>query len=418
MLAHTILLTERLDQLAATTPLATAVVDPAKALTYADLRYQAALLALALRRRGVRPIDRVALILPNHVDLVVALFACFRLGAVAVPLHPRCPPEERERVFRDCEPCLALVERAASPGAPGGEVPALALGELRSPERPVAPHAAESTGEVRPAPEDLAVLIYTSGTTARPKGVMHLHGRVARAAERRAAWLGIAPADRVASLATLAHALGLMGGLFPAVSAGATLLLPPLDDPAGMARFLARHRATLALGTPWIYASLATLPGQPHDLASLRHCYSGGDTLTETVLQAFASRYGVEIRQMCGMTELPGYCAVPAHAANRPGSIGLPQPGIELRLVAVETDGETDGLLPPGSFREPDPVPSGEVGEIWVRSDVATVGYWNNPAATAALLRDGWIRTGDLAWADEDGYLYFVGRRAPARRGA
>jgi long-chain acyl-CoA synthetase len=405
MPAHTILLTERLEQLAAKTPLATAVVDPSTALTYAELWDQVARFTLALRRRGVRPIDRVALLLPNGAEWVVALFACFRLGAVAVPLLPGLAAAERDRVFHDCEPCLALVDAALADEGTGG-TPVLRVGELLASGRASELPGSDPAWEPFPAPEDLAVLIYTSGTTARPKGVMHLHGRLARAAVHRAAWLGLLPEDRVASLTTLAHALGLMGALFTAVSVGATLLLPPLGDPAAMAKFLSRQRATFALGTPWVYAALGELAGPSDDLGSLRRCYSGGDALARPVASAFAAHYGIELRQTCGMTELPGYCAVPGSGANRPGSIGLPAPGIELRLVGAETGGE------PGSQREPETVPAGEVGEIWVRSDVATVGYWNNPAATVSLLRDGWIRTGDLARADAEGFLYFVGRRA------
>jgi long-chain acyl-CoA synthetase len=422
---NTILLTDWLDRLATTTPLATAVVDDEAALTYADLRARVDTLSHALRRCGIRPIDRVALRLPNRIDFVVALFACFRIGAVAVPIVAGRDAEAREQIFRECEPSLILVDEAAVGGdagaawvsCGGGALRELSLGECRGCHGE-GPWSVD--GVSCPAPEDLAVLLYTSGTTARPKGVMHLHGRLARAAARRAAWLGLEVEDRVAALTSLAHAYGLTDGLFSTLSAGATLLLPALDDAAGLVCFLSRQRATVALGTPGVYGSLVSHGARPtghgadvgrhRPIPSLRRCYSGGGALSEAVQHVFRSCYGREIRQTCGMTELPGYCAVPGNAQNRPGSIGLPNDGIELRLVAVEADGA------PGSLREPEPVPTGEVGEIWVRSDVATVGYWNNPAATAALLRDGWIRTGDLARADADGYLYFVGRRETVKR--
>jgi long-chain acyl-CoA synthetase len=407
MPVHTPLFSERLDELAATTPSLPAVIDTAGTVSYAELRQRVCSLTDGLKRRGVRPIDRVGLLLPNSAELVAALLACFRLGAVAVPLPPRLPAEEWDRVFHDSEPCLALIE-ASLTGAfavpPAMTVPDLLAGGLPRADEGLTGDE-EEPGDA-PGADDVAVLLYTSGTTARPKGVMHLQGRLARAAARRAVWQGFTPGDRVAALMTLTHAFGLAGALLPAVSVGATLLLPPLEEPVPLARFLAEKKATLALAPPRVYASLARLAGPIPHPGSLRCCYSGGDVLTEEVARAFAGWCGVEIRQGCGMTELPGYCILPGHAPNRPGSIGFPVPGVDLRLIAYDAE--------PGERDLPDTLPAvpvGEVGEIWVRSDVGSVGYWNNPAATATLLRDGWIRTGDLARADADGYLYFAGRR-------
>jgi acyl-CoA synthetase (AMP-forming)/AMP-acid ligase II len=408
--SHTTILPDLLDRAAASRPSAHALVTDAESLTNEDLRARVLAVATGFQRLGVRPMDRVALLLPDGRELVVSLFACFRLGAVAVPLDPGSLPAELTRLFRDCQPRLAIVHEAfrarvrplrrAFPELPawvtagGADAPAppssrttLAGLEATVPQIERLPV---------PTADCLALLLYTSGTTARPKGVMHLQGRMARAAAWRARMVALVPDDVCAALSPLSHAMGLMGALLPAVSAGATLLLPARDDPAHVAAMLEADRATVSLAFPGVYAALSRLGGPAYNLRALRRCYSGGDLLSPDVARAFRERFGVEIREGCGMTELPGYAAVPGDAPNRPGSIGLPAPGVTLRLV---DDHEQD-------------VPAGEVGEIWVKSDVATVGYWNNPAATAALLHDGWLRTGDLARADADGYLYYAGRKA------
>jgi long-chain acyl-CoA synthetase len=412
--SHTTILPDLLDQAAASRPSACALVTDTRSLTYEELRARALAVATGFQRLGVRPMDRVALLLPDGCELVVSLFACFRLGAVAVPLDPGSLPAELTRVFRDCQPRLAIAHerfrarvrplRRAFP-----ELPAwVAAGGVEAPT----PRASRTTlasleatvpqTERLPLPtaDCLALLLYTSGTTARPKGVMHIQGRMARAAAWRARMVALVSDDVFAALSPLSHAMGLMGTLLPAVSAGATLLLPARDAPAHLAAMLEAYRATVSLAFPGVYASLSRLGGPAYNLRALRRCYSGGDLLSPDVVRAFRERFGVEIREGCGMTELPGYAAVPGDAPNRPGSIGLPAPGVTLRLV--------DG-------HERD-VPAGQVGEIWIKSDVATVGYWNNPAATAALLHDGWLRTGDLARADADGYLYYAGRKASPLR--
>jgi acyl-CoA synthetase (AMP-forming)/AMP-acid ligase II len=369
-----------------------AVIDATGSLTYERLHQCAMEVAGGLCRRGVRPMDRVALLLPDGIDLAIGLFACFRLGAVAVPLAFDDLPERRRYVFRDCEPRLTLVDTFTA-----GDGEQLFLSELAADASPI---------DLPPTPtdEDLAVLLYTAGLSAPPKGVMHIHGRLARAALRHARCLGLSQRDVVTTRLSCARASGLMGALLPGIAAGAQVVMGALD-PSPLAPLPETEKgesarssdvplsvsgrglgggvkhATVLLGAPADFDALARLPAPPYDLSDLRLCLATGAALPEAVADAFRRRYGVAIRSAWGTTEAPYACLTSDTGNEKPGSIGLPEPGIAIRL---------------------------EDGEIWLKSDVAPVGYWNNPAATAALLHDGWVHTGDRAWMDADGRFYLV----------
>jgi acyl-CoA synthetase (AMP-forming)/AMP-acid ligase II len=337
--------------------------------------------------------DRVALLLPEGIDLVVSLFACFRLGAVAVPLRVGDAPERHDHILRDCEPRLILT---AASGKENGE--RAALSEL-SDGAPLA----ESIP--MPTDEDLAILLYTAGISGPPKGVMQIHGRLARAALRFAGCFGLSGSDRIATHLPSARASGLMGALLPGIAAGATVVMvgsdpspqPPPRNGEGESQGRIRRfpplrfgeggkgggvkNITLLLGAPADFATLAELPSSLFDPGALRLCLATGAPLPESVSEAFRRRYGVSIRAAWGTTEVPYACIVQEPDEAAPGAIGVPTPGVTIRL---------------------------EEGELWLKSDVAPVGYWNNPAATATLLHDGWVHTGDRARMGGDGHLYLI----------
>ena len=296
-------------ELATTTPMATAVVDEATTLSYADLRYQVAALSLPpAHLQASIAIDRVALLLPNRAELVVALFACLWHRSNRTTGHARA------RLRRSGSACFRESRSVSDPdgraafGRAGGQRtecggaagkrwswgPSLRVSELSAGEGSAQSRRSMEACRARRR-RILAVLIYHFGhdRAARDGDGPWPAWRVRRPAAGRVVGAGARRPRGRAALTSLAHAFGLTGGLFSTVSAGATLLLPPLGHADGISRFLSRQRATFALGTPWVYASLVMLPSATTPLCSLHRCYSGGGALSKAVQHAFAARYGV-----------------------------------------------------------------------------------------------------------------------------
>jgi long-chain acyl-CoA synthetase len=241
-----------------------------------------------------------------------------------------------------------------------------------------------------------AAILYTSGTTARPKGVTHTHATLEQTIRNYREYSQVEAEDVVGIVLSMAHifAFGLL--MLPTVSAGATLLVIPRFDPPLVLRTLEERQATHFGALPAMYTALVNCPeAAAHDLSRLRFCIAGGDAVPTELQRRFKATFGVEITEACGMTEVIPYAGNPCYASKRSGSIGPPTPGTRLRIA--DDQGRE---LPPG-----------EVGEILVQSKASMVGYWDDPQATAATLQDGWLRTGDLGRVDEDGYYWFVGRK-------
>jgi acyl-CoA synthetase (AMP-forming)/AMP-acid ligase II len=363
-------------------------------------------MASALLRLGVQRGDRVALLFANGPELVFSYFACFKAGAVAVPVNTRYQvPEivyvlnhsEARALIGQADLCAALLSRRA-------DLPHLAHvyvdGEA-APNAGTRPYAElcrppHSPARLPALPEDqLAALFYTSGTTARPKGVMHTHATLQRLSANLIAIWGSETLARTVIALPLCHMAGFGCQLLPALQTGGTAWLLPRFEPETMLRLLAECRATHFIGMPVHLNALLHSPQAEHlHLPALRQCAAGGDSVPLELQRRFKARFGVELDEVCGMTEV-------IYSANRPpdirraGSIGRPIGDVRLRLV------DTEG-------RE---VAPGEVGEIVAQSGAMTPGYWNDPDATAAALQNGWLHTGDLALQDEDGYYWFVGRK-------
>ncbi len=366
-----------------------------RTLTYRELESKASRLAGGLLAAGIAPGDRVALFMPNCPELVIAYLACFAAGVIAVPLNTR---------YRAPEVAYAL-ERS---GAGTVIVHRDLLGEVdthTSPQRMLIVgdgdrswHAALDAQPVQTRAADgdaAAIILFTSGSTSRPKGVTHTHASMNHTVSTQARVQDLGPGD--VNLITLAvcHVAGLFGQLLATLHTGGCCLLHSRYDPGAAALEIERSRVTRIQLLP---AQLATLldaaEADSRDLSSLRCAIVGGDALTIDLHDRFRAVAGLEATEVCGMTECFNYSMNPPFAAKRLGSIGRPPPGTELRLEGV-------------SGEEP---PPGESGEILVRSRGVMGGYWGDPEHTAEALRDGWLRTGDLARRDADGWYWFVGR--------
>ncbi|GAA1827095.1 long-chain fatty acid--CoA ligase [Pseudonocardia ailaonensis] len=391
--------------------LATTLVAPARALPaqpaitlddhvldYASLHAAAAAVAGDLRERGVEPGDRVGLVLPNVPAYPVLFYGALLAGAVVVPMNPLLKAREVEYYIRDSGMTLiyggdgsgdVVPAAAAAAGISGIVVPATGPAELRG--TPV-------TEPVERAADDTAVILYTSGTTGQPKGAELTHHNLAsNAATTAETLLRIGPDDVIMGCLPLFHVFGLTCGLNAAVRYGATLTLIPRFDPAKALEVVARDRVTVFEGVPTMYAAMLHSPeAESADMSSLRSCITGGSAMPVEILRAFEKRFGCEVFEGYGLSETSPVVSFnqPGHE-RKPGTIGFPARGCEMRIVDDEGRDVEDG----------------EPGEIAVRGENVMKGYWNRPEATAEAIPDGWLRTGDIATRDSDGYYTIVDRK-------
>jgi long-chain acyl-CoA synthetase len=369
--------------------------------SYGELRDQVGRARAALVARGMAPGDRVAIVAANDVGFVVAYLAVLGVGAVAVPLNPASPAPELQRELAAVSARLVVTE----PEFAGvvGECETAGI-EGFAGIVTVADLIAEGEGDQPPivarGPDDLAILLFTSGTAGAPRPAMLTHGNLgsniqqilanpARPDNRDEVSLCVIP---------LFHVFGLNALLGQALTVGSSVVLLERFDARASLEAVAEHGVTVLTGVPTMWAAWAALPEDqagPDALASVRYAVSGAAALVPAVRRAVRRRYGVDVTEGYGLTEAsPAVTSGLGHGAPD-GSIGVPLPGVEMRLV--EASGE-DALV-------------GDPGEIWVRGPNIFPGYWKDPEATAAALTpDGWLRTGDVAVVDDDGFLSLVDR--------
>ncbi|MET9463087.1 long-chain fatty acid--CoA ligase [Streptomyces canus] len=366
--------------------------------SYTELDERSARAAAVLRAEGVRPGDRVALMLPNVPEFVVLYYGALRAGAIVVPLNPLL--KERETAYHLSDSgAVLLFEWHQAPGE--GVQGAAAAGVRRMAVEPSS-FAALLAGHgplsevARTADDDVAVLLYTSGTTGKPKGAALTHGGLRHNTEANEVHVQRMTADDVVvGCLPLFHIFGQICTMSVAVCSGASLTLIPRFDPQTVLDAIARDRATVFGGVPTMYAALLQHPTDA-DVSTLRMCVSGGASLPVEVLRGFEERFGCAVLEGFGMSETSP--VVTFNHLDRPrkaGSIGTPIQDVEVRLL----DDKGQDIAP------------GAIGELAVRGPNLMKGYWNRPEETAIAVPDGWLRTGDLARRDEDGYLYIVDRK-------
>lgn len=394
----------RLRATAAARPETVAVRWQDRRITYAQLDERVDAVTAALAGLGVGAGDRVAVVLGNVPAFVEAWYGILRLGAVAVPAAPALAADELRHVLEDSGAVVAVVSPAVAEAiAPfRGALPELhtlvvagataASADARWSEL-LADAGAPVEGDR--GPDDLAALVYTSGTTGRPRGAMLTNGNLtANQDQSLAGRHRLEPDDAVLLVLPLFHVYGLNVGLGPAVTVGATVVLQERFDPFGTAELIAEAGVTVVLGAPPMYVAWAQhLPEGALD--GVRLCASGAAALPRAAAAVFRDATGLEIREGYGLTEAaPSVTSSALTEEVRFGSVGLPLPDVELRLVE---DGED--------------VEPGDPGEVWVRGPNVFAGYWQDEEATARALTDGgWLRTGDVGLFDDDGWLRLVDR--------
>src|SRR2546426_1514893 len=407
-----------------------------KSLSYRDLDHTADRFAAGLRRIGVKPGERVSLVLPNTPHFPIALFGTLRAGGIVVQTNPLYTPRELENLYRDAGVETVVVLDRFWPNVarakPATSVQRIVVGDaaefLKTPLRQLYPlkkrkdlkkagqwpliipsepwvHrfadlAATPPGSESPAAlGDVAVLQYTGGTTGTPKGAMLTHRNLVANAMQTALWVpdrGVP--DRVLVAVPLFHVYGLTVLLSATFRGNEVILHPDPREIGAILRLIQKARPTIFPGVPTMYIAILRHPKlAKYDLGSIRACVSGAAPLPNEVRRAFDKVTGGRIVEAYGLSE-----ASPATHANPLAGpvkdcIGIPLPDTAAKLVDPENASKE--------------VPGGQLGELAVAGPQVMKGYWNQPEETAAVLRDGWLLTGDLATMDADGYFTIVDRK-------
>ncbi|WP_326758447.1 long-chain fatty acid--CoA ligase [Streptomyces phaeochromogenes] len=380
------------------TPHRTALIHGDTTLTYAGLYERTTRLAHALRDSGVRRGDRIAYLGPNHPSYLETLFAAGTLGAVFVPLNTRLAAPELAYQLTDSG-AKALVYGPSFAGLVAG-LPG------NSDVRTYVEVGAEydqllgaASGEAIDEPvtaDDTCIIMYTSGTTGRPKGAMLTHGNLTWNAVNVLVDQDLIADERALVSAPLFHTAGLNMLTLPVLLKGGTCVLVEAFDPAATFDLIERHRITFMFGVPTMFEHVARHPRWADaDLSSLRMLSCGGSPVPTPLIAAYQER-GLTFLQGYGMTEAsPGVLFLDAeHAVTKAGSAGVPHFFSDVRVVRPDLA----------------PAETGETGEVVVRGPHVMPGYWGLPDETAAVFHDGWFRSGDAARIDEDGYVTIVDR--------
>jgi len=385
-----------------------ALVDADRSLDYRALHERTGRCAALLAARGVGRGDRVAILLGNRTAYLELVFAAARIGAIAVPINARLTAPEISRLLADCTPRLLfheprLAEVAAASLAALAEPPELIDGDA-------AYEAALATHDPREAiepvsPEDPMILMYTSGTTGIPKGALLPHRKTLYNSLNASLFFGLRADDRVLVILPLFHSFGLAILSLPTLFTGGAVFLEPRFDAARAWQRVADHHITFLGGVPTQLAALlealeAATP--PPDTGTLRFLFGAGAAVPLEQIRAYEAR-GLVLKQGFGQTETSILCCLGAtDAVRKAGSVGRPVFHAEVRVVKKDTlEAPTEDWVDAGV---------GEPGEIVVRGPITMLGYWNRPDDTAATLRGEWLRTGDLATRDDEGFITLVGR--------
>jgi long-chain acyl-CoA synthetase len=399
-------LTALLDRAVERAPDREAIVDATERLSWRTVDDRAWRLAAGLARLGVGPGDRVAMLLSNGAPFCLTTFATLRLGALAVPLSTKLRREELRFLLANSAPRVLVADpafygeieplRGDLPGTTcvltgdGGAVGTTAFAALLgAPPRTVAPPPDATTDD---AP---ALLLYTSGTTGRPKGAVVTHGNVVHSCVTFERVYGLRAGERSLVMVPLVHVTGLVAQLWAMTAVAGAVVLMPRFDAGDALRLLADEGITHMVGAPTVYVMLMARPD--HRAAPLPRLrvlgYGGAPMASDTVRMLREWLPGARLHNTYGLTETasPATCLADGDALTRIHTVGRPVPVGECRTVD------------PANGRESG---AGEVGELWVRGPMVVAGYWENPAATTtAIVEDGWLRTGDLATIDAEGYV-------------
>lgn len=384
----------------------TALISHGRTTTYGQLRRQVAALRAEFVALGLRRGECVALLCGNTPYFVVSYLAAVGVGAVVAPLNPTSPAPEIEKELAVVQPAVVIIEPAAL--ATWERIPS----DVRHGVRTVMAtegHGIEgahtldevfagdgSVDSVDVDPSTPAVYMFTSGTAGSPKAAVLTHGNLLSNIEQATAVENMSPSDVTFGVLPMYHIFGLNVMLCNTLAVGASIVLVQRFDPVSTIETLRERGVTVMLGAPSIWMALNQLLDVPADaFAKVRLALSGAAKLPEQVIHSLSNRFGLRVLEGYGLTEASPVVTTSIDMPFTPGSIGRPVPGVEVRIVDENGD---DAFV-------------GDSGEIWVRGPNVFAGYLNDPEATARVLSpEGWLRTGDIAVADEGGHIFMVDR--------
>lgn len=374
-------------------------------VTYRELNQQVDRFAAGLSAQGIGKGDGVALLLGNSPEFVIAYYGILRLGAFAIPINPMFTKGEISYIL-DNSKAKAVIAHASVE---------FKLSELTEKSNNITcviyvdasrqewtwKRLMEISNLDFESPftyqDDLAVILYTSGTTGKPKGAMLSHRNLASNAESIAKLMEMQEEDRVVAVLPMFHVFCMTVSLNGPIACGATVIIVPKFSPVDVVKTIRTKKGTMFVGVPTMYNFMYQLPeATADDFSSIRLCISGGASIPVELLQNFQAKFNVPILEGYGLSETSPLVAInPLKGTRKPGSIGVDIPGVKSKVVDVEGN----------------ELPRGVVGELAVQGPNVMRGYLNMPEATAAALIDGWFYTGDLAEMDEEGYIYIVDRK-------
>ena len=372
-------------------------------ITYAELADRTSRFAQLLRNLGIAAGERVLVRLPNSIDYPTAFLGSMKRGAIAVPTSTLLTAEEVRYLLEDSG-ARALVIDATAWRAMAPLLERAGALEHILVAGPALDSALAAVASFEPSeatrPNDPAYLVYTSGTTGYPKGVLHGHRSLIGRMPASTYWFDFSGEDRILHSGKFNWTYVLGSALMDPLYRGKTVIAHEgRNDAATWPRLIAKHAATIFIGVPTIYRQILQKTAfTAADVPTLVHCMSAGEHLSDEVFASWKERFGLDIYEAVGMSEFSYYLSQSRFRPIRPGSAGFPQPGHDIRLLDPETLAEAraggEGMIC---------IPESDPGLF--------LSYWNLPEETAKLRHDGWFFTGDYARYDDDGYLWFLGRR-------
>jgi long-chain acyl-CoA synthetase len=377
------------ERSAAKTPQAPAVVAPDRTITYAELLASSKALAQGLVKTSPQPV--VALFFPMTPEFVIAYLGVLFAGKQALPLNLLLAPEELKWILNDSGAALIV-----APPPLGARLGPLGVRVMGPAELCAAGEGA--TGQLpRPAPDDVCTLLYTSGTTGKPKGVMLTHNNLASNARNSVTAMRMEPSHRFLACLPSFHTFAITATMLAPLAAGGSLAPLPKFDPEAVLKMASGLKCDTLLMVPSMYRLVCRMQERrPYEMKHLRLAVAGGEALPGDVREQFEKTFGLALMEGYGQTESGPVVAVNMPWANSPGTVGRPIPEVEVRIVDPDT-------------RET--LAAGKTGEIWVKSPSVMKGYLNRPDETAnTLTADGWLRTGDMGELTPDGYVRITGR--------
>jgi long-chain acyl-CoA synthetase len=362
-------------------------------------------MAWGLGKLGITRGERVALLHPNHTDFILAYMAIIKAGAVAVPVNTTYTGREVGYILNDSGSRMVITTAAFKPLVEGvrPSVPSLERIIMKAAGEPLAQSLERECGALKAdlpeggTADDIAFIFYTSGTTGSPKGVMLTHRNLVFGGGNTAQSYGLRETDVTVACLPLVHIFANASPVFGSLNSGGCVVVMERFQTELVMEAMEQEGVTWFPGVPTMFGYLLNaFDERPRKAPALRMALSGGASLSAEHLTRFESRFQAPVLEVYGLTESTGLVtANPVYGIRKVGAIGINVSGVSTRLV----DKDSNDVAP------------GEVGELVFRGPNATPGYWNRPEVTAAAIKDGWVRTGDLARQDEDGYYFIVGRK-------